>query len=94
LIKERNIELIVVGLPLNEDGSRNEQCSHVENFCRRLRKRVDIRLEFFDEYLSSMEAEEMIGGSRAKLREAREQGLIDSMAAAIILKNYLESRKV
>jgi putative holliday junction resolvase len=84
--KERSVELVVIGLPLNEDDSENVQCEKIRNFSRRLLKRIKIQVEYVDEYYSSEEAQERLKalGARADRPER-----IDSMAAVIILERFL-----
>jgi len=89
LVIDKNIEVIVVGLPLSDDGSKNEQCLRIENFCRRLERRVPAKIVYFDEYATSLEAKERLKlNSVEKERFARNKGLIDSMAASIILEDF------
>jgi len=88
LIKERKIACVVIGLPLAADGSRTKACDAVENFGRRLLKRIDFKLIYIDEYLSSEEAKQRLN---RKIGSAN-RGVIDSAAACIILQNYLDNR--
>ncbi|MCO6429424.1 MAG: Holliday junction resolvase RuvX [Deltaproteobacteria bacterium] len=91
IIRERDIELLVAGLPLNEDGSLNEQCRKIEKFCRRLQKRIPITIEFVDEYSTSLEAEELIRRRPARGRSDSKGALgVDAVSAALILKRYIE----
>jgi len=89
LVIDKNIETIVVGMPLSEDNSKNEQCLRVERFCRRLARRVKAKIVYFDEYGSSIEAKRRLNlNTEAKERQARQKGLIDSMSASIILEEF------
>ena len=87
LIEQRDIKTVVVGLPLGADGSKNPACEAVENFCRRLLKRVNFELAYVDEYLSSDEAKQRLNKRIGRTN----RGVIDSAAACIILQNYLDS---
>jgi putative Holliday junction resolvase len=87
LITARNIKTVVVGLPLSADGSKNPSCERVENFCRRLLKRVNFQLAYVDEYLSSEEAKQRLNRRIGRTN----RGVIDSAAACIILQNYLDN---
>lgn len=82
LIAQHSIKEIVCGLPLDEDGRITAQCEDCKNFCRRLEKRAAIRVHYFDEYSSSREAQSL----RPKSKNGE-----DSIAAAIILQEYLDS---
>ena len=95
LILSEGTQLLVVGLPLDEDGGETEQSLMTRNFCRRLLQRVQVEIQFIDEYDSSQEAIEWIKGQRLKLspkelQTLRRSGEIDKHAAAIILKRYLD----
>ena len=83
------VQLIVVGVPRSDDDSISEQAENVKLFCKRLIRRVDVPLEFVDEYCSSAEAEERLRSAGALTPAAREKGLVDSEAAAIILERWL-----
>lgn len=90
LISKHSIETVVVGLPLSDDGEKNEQCQKVEAFCRRLGKRIQVRIEFVDEYSSSYDAEEKIRSSGKRAKALKQKGIIDAAAATIILQTYLD----
>ncbi len=92
LVGERSVNQIVVGLPLNEDGSLNEQCLKVQNFCRRLQKRLSIEIVYVDEYLSTVESEEKLAGKKRPPRGKGRQKL-DAVSATIILQRYLDDEK-
>jgi putative Holliday junction resolvase len=91
VVAAENIEAIVLGLPLNMDGSEGPQAQRVRTFAGQLRRQVGIPVHFQDERLSSFGAEEKlqeIGLSRGK-RRAR----LDAVAAAEILQTFLEGQK-
>ena len=91
LIEGRTIETVVAGLPLDEDGGRTTQCDKIENFCRRLVRRVQVQLIFVDEHLSSATAEQQLISGGASKKSSRQKGVLDTLAAAIILQSYLDS---
>ena len=98
LIAVHSVKVLVAGLPLSEDGTRSPQCESVEKFCRRISKRVAVEVRFIDEYSSTAEAEERfresrVGRSRKKSAQERHKGVIDALAAAIILQSYLDAQK-
>ena len=92
LIKEWHPQLLVVGEPLNMDGSPSEMSERANRFSRRLHGRLGLPVEMVDERLSSFEAKE----------NQREQGHrgdyksqpIDSYAAELILQTWLAQRTV
>ena len=81
---------IVVGLPLNADGSRGPAAEAAAAFARALGKRTPLPITLWDEFLTTAEAEaELIAGdvSRAKRRR-----VIDQMAAVHLLESFLRAR--
>ncbi len=80
-------ERVVVGLPLNMDGSEGPQAAKIRAFGQRLASRLALPIEFWDERLTTVEAEHALrdaGMSRGRRRQR-----IDQEAAAIILESYL-----
>ena len=95
LINEYGVSKVVIGMPYLMDGTIGEQAQKIEKFGQKLKKRLDkndflkdIEIVFWDERLSSIEAERIICGSRLKDRTRREA--IDRVSAAVILSSYLE----
>jgi putative Holliday junction resolvase len=91
IIAAENIEAVVLGLPLNMDGSEGPQAKQVFAFAEQLKPHLQIPIHFQDERLSSFGAEQKlreIGLSRAKKRER-----LDALAAAEILQTFLERQK-
>src|SRR5467141_184726 len=102
LIREHGVRQIVVGLPLRLDGSRGEMAEEVERFAQRLRKQIGVPVELMDERLTSWEAErlmeeiqgrfirdEKLAGGK-KSNNAQAEMTVDAVAAAVILKEYLD----
>ena len=102
LVREHAVKQIVVGLPLRLDGTRGEMAEEVERFAQRVRKQIGVPVEMVDERLTSWEAErlleevqgrfihdEKLGGSK-KPKKAQAKMTVDAVAAAVILKEYLE----
>ena len=105
LVREHGVKQIVVGLPLRLDGTRGEMAEEVEGFAQRLRKQIGVPVEMVDERLTSWEAErlleevqgrfihdEKLTGSR-KPKKAQAKMTVDAVAAAVILKEYLERQE-
>ena len=92
IVKTENVEAIVLGLPLNMDGSVGIQAKLVFKFAEQLKEHLDIPIHYQDERLSSFSAEdklastEFIGGRKRKKR-------IDAIAAAEILETFLEQKR-
>ena len=88
-MSEYDIELIVLGYPLKEDGSRSSSTELVEKFRAELEKRYNFRIEYADERYSSEIARERIINSVSSRKKRRDKSLVDRNAAAILLEDYL-----
>ena len=104
MAREHGVKQIVVGLPLRLDGSRGEMAEEVERFANRLRKQIGVPVEMVDERLSSWEAERLLEEVQGRVIKApvtagrpakKVMGRlgVDAVAAAVILKEYLERRQ-
>ncbi len=87
-IGEFEIEQIVVGYPLNMDGSRGPACMAVERFAASLRKHAKLPVVLVDEKLSSFEAEEK--GKEIEGDFRKRKTFLDSVAAQVILQTFFE----
>jgi putative Holliday junction resolvase len=83
-------ELVVVGLPLNMDGSEGDQAAAARSFGNGLTEN-GLRVAFEDERLSTWEAGERMRETGSRPR--RESGELDSTAARVILQQYLDARR-
>ena len=79
---------MVIGLPLNMDGSRGDMAQVAENFASQLAVLCNIPVRMFDERLSSVGAKRELDAMQAKKRK----GEIDRMAAVLILETYLQHK--
>jgi putative Holliday junction resolvase len=90
LARENEVHEIVVGQPLHMDGRESPQSQKVARFAEELRKSVNLPIIFWDERLTSFEAEQHLEQMGLNWRQRREH--VDKIAAMIILQNYLDSR--
>lgn len=88
LVREYQVEEIVLGLPKNMDDSEGERCVLVREFQAMLERRTNLPVILWDERLTTVAAEEVLIESRVR-RENR-KAVIDKIAAALILQGYLE----
>lgn len=89
LVKEKEVEKIVLGLPLNMDGSEGERAKRTRIFGEMLEKACSVPIVYQDERLSSVEAENyLLDGD---VRRDKRKNLIDKVAATIILEDYLRA---
>ena len=88
LIREKEIGLILVGLPRNMDGSHGPAAEKAQTFVAALRDAVVVPVETLDERLTSAQANRVLiqGG----VRRAKRKEKVDKMAAAILLQSYLD----
>lgn len=89
-VGEFEISHIVVGYPLNMDGSRSLTCERVDQFINYLNKRVALPISRVDEKLSSFAAEEM--GKEMVNDYRQRKTFLDSLAAQVILQNFFEQQ--
>ena len=91
IIQERDVEILVVGLPFSMDGSLGFQARQVQKFTKRLTAVLKLPVEYVDERLTSYQAEQMMIAQ--KVSPSRNKGLIDRKAAALILQQWLDIRR-
>jgi putative holliday junction resolvase len=101
-VREHGVNQIVVGLPLRLDGTRGEMAEEAERFAQRVRKQIGVPVEMVDERLTSWEAERLLeevqgrfihdekltGSKKPKIVRAKMS--VDAVAAAVILKEFLD----
>ena len=90
MAEREDAALVVIGLPINMDGSEGEQAASARRFGERL-VAIGMTIAYEDERLSSWEAGEQL--SEAGRRPRRESGELDSTAARVILQQYLDARR-
>lgn len=91
LVTKFDAQEVVVGLPLNMDGSQSEMCEYVKKFCEMLQTKIKAKIVFVDERLTSIDAEHIMHQSNVKTK--KKKGLIDQIAATLILQTYLDGLK-
>ena len=90
LAREHAVEAIVVGLPSNLDGSAGEASVAIERFVAKLRDKVEVPVELWDERLTTAMATRTMIEAGVRRSDRRER--IDKVAAALILQSYLDAR--
>ena len=89
LIDEREVGAIVIGLPVNMDGTEGTRCQSNRAFARNLLRLRDIPIAFWDERMSTMAVNRVLI-EEADVTRARRAELVDKMAAAWILQGALD----
>ena len=91
LAKSMEVKYIVIGLPLNADGTESEMSKFVQDFGKKLSEKSGLQVFYQDERYTSYEAEEYL--KEAGIRWEKRKELLDKVSAQIILQNYLDERK-
>ena len=89
MLRDRGVEVIVVGLPLNMDGSEGPAARGARKFAGSVADALGVSVEMFDERLTSFEARERLGDMPAR-KGARKSGL-DALAAVVILEGWMQA---
>jgi putative Holliday junction resolvase len=90
IVREEEIEVVVVGLPLNMDGSQGASAKAAIADARRLATVVDVPIELHDERRTTVTAEQSMREAGLDAIERRQR--VDKVAAAIMLQSWLDSR--
>ena len=91
IIDDRQVEILVIGLPYTMDGNIGSQAKQVQKFARRLATVIELPIEYVDERLTSYAAEQMM--IEANISVCRNKATIDRIAAAVILQQWLDERR-
>jgi len=81
---------LVMGLPLELDGSENDWCAEVREAGRKISERLDRPIVFVDERLTSVQAEEAIRSAGLRKKDREDKARFDAAAAAVILQSWLD----
>jgi putative holliday junction resolvase len=92
IVLERQVQVLVLGLPYVMDGSLGTQARQVQKFGRSLSKALNLPVEYVDERLTSVQAEELL--QAAGISPSRNKGLIDRKAACLILQQWLDDHRL
>lgn len=91
IAERERAELIVVGLPLNMDGSEGERASKTRSFGKVLEKVSGKSVVYMDERLTSVQADEIM--DEVLVKKSKRKKLVDTIAAQIILQSYIDAVK-
>ncbi|MEG4251992.1 Holliday junction resolvase RuvX [Microcoleus sp. Pol10D4] len=92
LVRERRVQILVAGLPYSLSGELGAQARQVQKYANRIATALEIPLEYVDERLTSVEAEELMKASGISPSQ-NNKGSIDRKAAALILQQWLDERR-
>jgi len=91
LVVEKTVGAIVLGLPLNMNGSSGGMARAVQGFADELRRTCNVPVVLFDERLTTSEAERVL--VQADISRKKRKNLRDGLAAVLILQGYLDSQR-
>ncbi|MDG2991130.1 Holliday junction resolvase RuvX [Candidatus Synechococcus calcipolaris G9] len=91
LCQERQVEILVVGLPYTMEGEIGSQARQVQKLASRIGESLSLPIDYVDERLTSYQAEEILRQNRRSPR--RDKALVDQVAATIILQQWLDQRR-
>ena len=92
LAGRESVEAIVLGLPLNMDGSEGPRAKSVRDFAEKLSLHVKLPIHFHDERLSSYAAQDLFAGVELSIKDKQKR--LDAVAAANILQSFLDQHKL
>lgn len=90
VIRTQEPGLVVVGLPLNMDGTRSEMAQVITTFVDALKRVVDIPIELFDERLTSVAAHRTM--KEMGVKQKGNKGTVDRLAAVYLLETFLQKQ--
>lgn len=88
IVKTNAVSEIVVGLPRATDGNISEQGKKIKLFTEELQKKIQVKIIFKEEYLSTQRAQEIL--IEFGVRREKRKGNVDKIAASLILQGYLD----
>jgi len=88
MVNEYEVTQVIVGLPINMDGTESKQTQKIRDFTQKLSNRLNVSVFFVDERLTSRQAERMM--SESGVTSKKQRGKVDQIAAAILLQAALK----
>lgn len=89
IIQKHDVDTVVVGLPLNMDGTSGIRVEKTKEFCEQLKPLIKAEIVFNDERLTTVSAEKML--IESNVRREKRKTVIDKVAACLILQSWLDS---
>jgi putative Holliday junction resolvase len=88
-MREREVKLLLIGKPLHMSGQNSRQGEYTLEFGERLRRKSGLPVVYWDERLTSVEAERVLRAGGATLEQRKKA--VDRLAAVLLLESYLDS---
>ena len=89
ILRDKEVELILIGMPRNMDGSYGPAANKVQEFVTVLKEAITVPIKTWDERLTSAQANRFL--IQADVKRQDRKGKVDKTAAAILLQSYLDS---
>ena len=89
LLRDLEPALVLVGIPVNMDGSEGDMAAETRRFAARLATLTDLPIEPHDERLTSYKADELMQEMTLPRRRRREKGIRDMLAATLLLRDFM-----
>lgn len=90
-VKQYDAKAVVLGFPVNMDGSRSNRADRTEQFAALLRERIVVPVELLDERCTTLLSHRILSDSGKKAKNHK--AVVDTLSAEIILQNYLDKHK-
>ncbi len=94
IVHDEAAVVVVAGFPLTLRGEIGPQAQRTAEFVERLRLALSVPIELYDERLTSSEAHRILNEERPVSREERRRGVVDQLAARLLLDDYLQEQRV
>jgi len=91
VVKNYEIDSIIIGIPLNEDSTESMQATRVRDFCSKIKKKINLPIMGIDERFTSVNSEKLL--LDLDMSRKKRKKYIDSIAATIILQSYFENNE-
>jgi putative Holliday junction resolvase len=91
VVKNYEIDSIIIGIPLNEDSTESMQATRVRDFCSKVKKKINLTIMGIDERFTSVNSEKLL--LDLDMSRKKRKKYIDSIAATIILQSYFENNE-
>jgi putative Holliday junction resolvase len=89
ILREKEVELILLGMPRNMDGSYGPAALKVQEFAAVLKDKIAVPIQLWDERLTTAQAQRFLIEGNVRRQQRKEK--VDKMAASILLQSYLDS---
>ena len=90
IVIEQSVDMIVVGLPVNMNGTMGERVTRTQEFAKELEELTGLRVKWMDERLATVRAEQIL--IEGDVRRKKRKSVVDKVAAALILQTYLDAK--